>query len=218
MQAAKPFEVVLAHPSPVIRDALGAWMSAHAQLDIVGQAGEIERVVELCSLMRPDALVLDVMLEDKPTFDAARRAKAGRPSMGLCFLSDTCQDREIAGAMAVDAKWFIDLRDPPEAVEAVMRAMRRNERLFSPSAASRLVHVPARAGTGEVAKGQRLSERQREVLRHVATGLSKREVAVKLLISPRTVERHVANIMSILDIHDRVHLARFAIREGLVEA
>ena len=209
---------MLVHPSPVIRDALGAWMSTHAQLSVVGNTGELERMVELCSLQRPDALIVDVMLEDKPTFDAARRARAGRASMGLCFLSDTCQDREIAGALAVDAKWFIALRDPPESVEAVPRAMRRNERLFSPADAARIVHVPARAGAGEVAKGQRLSERQREVLRHVATGLSKREVAVKLLISPRTAERHVANIMSILDIHDRVHLARFAIREGLVEA
>lgn len=209
---------MLVHPSPVIRDALGAWMSTHAQLSVVGNTGELERMVELCSLQRPDALIVDVMLEDKPTFDAARRARAGRASMGLCFLSDTCQDREIAGALAVDAKWFIALRDPPESVEAVLRAMRRNERLFSPADAARIVHVPARAGAGEVAKGQRLSERQREVLRHVATGLSKREVAVKLLISPRTAERHVANIMSILDIHDRVHLARFAIREGLVEA
>jgi DNA-binding NarL/FixJ family response regulator len=218
MQAAKPFEVVLAHSSPVVRDALAAWMASHAQLHVVGQAGQDDRMVELCSLLRPDALIVDTMLEDKPTFDAARKTKSNRPSLGVCFLSETCHDREIAGALAVDAKWFIALRDPPEAIEAVLRAMRRHERLFSPSAAARLVHVPARVGAGEVAKGQRLSERQREVLRHVATGLSKREVAVKLLISPRTVERHVANIMSILDIHDRVHLARFAIREGLVEA
>jgi DNA-binding NarL/FixJ family response regulator len=219
MQPEALFRIVLAHSSPVIRGVLAQWIESKSNIKVVGQAGEPEVMIDLCVKTQPDALVVDSMLGDRPSFEAAKRAKALRENMGLCILSDACQDREIAGAISTDAKWFVAMRDSLESAGLVFEAMKRKEPLFSPTAAARLTTAPGRAGIAEtIAKGQRLSERQREVLRHVATGLSKREVAVKLLISPRTVERHVANIMSILDIHDRVHLTRFAIREGLVEA
>ncbi len=175
-------------------------------------------MVDECSRHKPDVLVLDVRLSEQPTFAAAAQALLASPKTKICFMCNVVRDRDVAQAMELSTTWFICLSDSLIDARKVVEAMRTDEPLFSPSISHRVARVSGgRKAESTATRGERLSERQREVLRYVASGMSKREVAGKMFISPRTVERHVANIMGILDIHDRVHLTRYAIREGLIE-
>ena len=210
--------IVLAHELPVVCSALAAWFESGGGVQVVATAPTVQLMVDECSRHKPDVLVLDVRLGEQPTFAAAAQALLASPHSKLCFMCDVVRDRDVAQAMDMGTTWFICLSDSPADARKVIEAMKADEPLFAPSVSHRIARVSGGRKTEAAAtRGDRLSERQREVLRYVASGMSKREVAEKMFISPRTVERHVANIMGILDIHDRVHLTRYAIREGLVE-
>jgi len=110
--------------------------------------------------------------------------------------------------------------EPPEKVIDAIRAVASGQCYFSPEVQSRLVIDSDGVHLGHEAKGRAasLTHREMEVLRYIARGMSKKEIAKTMHLSVKTVENHSASIMSRLDIHDRVELTRFAIREGLIEA
>jgi len=215
----QPISLLLAIEHPFLRGTIARWLETIPNIRIVGEADNLPDAVTGVAKHQPQLLLISTQLQEQPTFAACKELQESSPKTKALFLCHKTQDSDIAQALAAGSQWCISTTDTLEDAAAVIMGALANVAQHTPTIRERL--VAAKAGGINLKRPTRmqtLSCRQCEVLRYVATGLSKREVAEKMYISPRTVERHVANIMAALNIHDRVHLTRFAIREGMVEA
>ncbi|MGB2985498.1 MAG: response regulator transcription factor [Phycisphaerae bacterium] len=128
-------------------------------------------------------------------------------------------DRYIEQALAVHASGYLTKRDPPETVVAAIRKVASGGVYFCEEVRARIVvdDQGAKLATPGPSPMSKLTGREMEVLRYVASGMSQKAMAASMSINTKTVENHCTNLMNKLDIHDRVELTRFAIREGIVQ-
>lgn len=220
MMVAQRRRLVYADDHACLRRATVEWIERSGAFEIVAEVGTATEALEATRRLRPDLVVLDIDMPGRSAFEVADEIRRSMPESKVLFLSGFCNDRYIADAIAARAAAYVTKGDSPTNMLNALTRVAEGSTYFSPQVRERLVidGNSVRLGAAPQLRSDALSAREREVLRHVATGLSKRDIAKLLHLSPRTVERHVANIMQKLGLHDRVALARFAIREGLVEA
>lgn len=215
-----PIRVVLADDHALVRSTLASWIRGTTDMVVVAEVKGAEDAVTECVRLRPDVLVLDIDMPGLSCFDAARTILSRCEGLRIVFLSAFMHDRYIEEALAVGASGFVTKGQPPQAVTEAIRAAATGGTYFSPEVQARLV---VDSGGVRLA-GQRqtristLTPRELEILRYIARGMSKKEIAETIHLSVKTVDNHSTSLMTKLDIHDRVELARFAIREGLAEA
>jgi DNA-binding NarL/FixJ family response regulator len=210
--------VVLADDHAVLRRAMADWLTRSGDFEVVAEVGSGEAAMEAAATHQPALAVLDIDMPGRTAFECAVEIRRASPRTRIVFLSGFWHDRYIAEAIAVRAAGYVVKSEAPGSVLEALTKVVQGGTYFSPEVRDRLIIDEQGVRLGESAvRADVLSGREREVLRHVARGMSKREIATILHLSPRTVERHVANIMEKLGIHDRVELARFAIRERYVE-
>ncbi len=152
-------------------------------------------------------------------FEVARQVRAEQPDVRLLFLSAFSNDVYVENALAVKAYGYLTKHEPPDRILEAVRKVARGELCFSVDILDKIVIDEggvrlARSNQGVLAM---LSPRELDVIKLVAVGRSKKQIARELHISLSTVENHTANMMKKLGIHDRVELARLAIREKLVD-
>jgi DNA-binding NarL/FixJ family response regulator len=178
---------------------------------------------------RPDVVVMDVDMPGRNVFDVARAMQASVPSLRVLFFSSHMHDRYIEQAINAGGRGYLLKTCTKQELFDAIRAIAAGETAFSPSVLERVVIEPKQVGApkGQLSvsfKGDSegctristLSPRELEVLRYLAQGMSKKEIASVMVLSVKTVQNHADRLMQKLDIHDRVQLARFAIREGLL--
>lgn len=211
--------VLLVDDHALVRDMLQERL-AREGMTIVGLASSGEHAVELAASSLPDVAVLDIDMPGMSAFQAAREVRTVSPDTRVVFLSAFVHDRYVDQALAVEASGYLTKAEPPEAIVAAVRKVHGGRSSFSRSVLDRIVidSSGARLANGSKTRCETLTEREREVLGYVARGLPQKQIARLAGISVKTVQHHVTHLMDKLEIHDRVELARFAIREGLVEA
>jgi len=195
-------------------------LSAEPDLTVVASVGNAEEAVAEVLRLKPDVVLMDTGMSGMLCFEAARAIREQAPNSRVLFLGSSCRDQDIEQALDVQAWGYITKTESEETVVEAIRKVSSGVACFSPEAKARIVvdasgSHSARNGMSRLST---LSERETVVLRYVARGLSQKEIAKVMHISPYTVNRHCNNLMAKLDIHDRVELTRFAIREGLAEA
>jgi DNA-binding NarL/FixJ family response regulator len=186
-------------------------------MQVVGTESDAEAGLELALEHHPDVIVLNVDLPGRGAFFAAESVSGHVPGCRIVFLADFVSDVVLDEALRLKARAYLLTSDSPHLMVHHLRAVCEGEQVFSEEVAGRLQRD---ADTGEYANGSMqyltsLTSLQIDVLRHLARGESVKEVAQAMLLSERAVESHKYRIMRKLGIHDRVSLARFAIREGL---
>lgn len=212
--------VLLADDHVMLRESLARVLEATPDLSVVAQVGDAGAAVDRAVALRPDIVLMDIDMPGLVPFRAARLIRGRCPAVRIVFLSAFCYDRYIEQALAVGACGYVTKAQSVTSIVAAVRAVATGRTCFAPDIEARLVvdadgvHL-AHPGQSRSAV---LSEREAEVLRYLADGLSKKEIATITHLSERTVNRHCTNLMGKLGIHDRVKLARFAVREGYVEA
>lgn len=220
MSTGKAITALVADDHPLIRSALVAVLNDTDDIRVVAEAANAADAVELAHKHSPSVVILDVDMPGIDAFHAATHIRQLRPSTAILFLSASDHDRTIEQAIKVGALGYIVKSDDPAGIPGAIRTVARGEQYFSPRAAERL-----QGGVGEVrrrkitgTRGAMLSDREVEVLRYVGKGFAKKQIAEMLGISVKTVDKHVTSVMEKLDIHDRVELALYAVREGLINA
>lgn len=213
----RPISIVLADDHTLVRTTLRRALETEADLAVLSDVGSADEAVRDAESLRPDVVILDIDMPGRVCFDAARQIQAG--GARVIFLSAFFHDRYIDQALAAGASAYITKNEPPEVVMRAIRAVAAGAAYYSPDVQARIVIAAGgpRLGSPRQTRGGALTRRELQVLQYIARGLTKREIGEVLNLSERTVNCHTASLMTKLDIHDRVQLARYAIREGLVE-
>ncbi|MBM0227234.1 MULTISPECIES: response regulator transcription factor [Micromonospora] len=187
---------------------------------VVATSGEGRQAVRLAAAARPDVVVLDLQLPDVSGVEVIRGLRAALPEVRVLMLSASGEPQSVLDAVKAGATgYLVKSAAPAEFLDAVRRTA-AGEPVFTPGLAGlvlgeyrRLAAAPPSGPADDSAP--RLTERETEVLRLVAKGLSYKQIAERLGLSHRTVQNHVQNTLGKLQLHNRVELTRYAIERGL---
>ena len=212
--------VLLADDHALILNTLRDRLDRESDLTVVAAVQSTNDAVREAMRAHPDVLVMDIDMPGMSCFEAAAAIRKTCPDVQTVFLSSFYNDAYIDQALSVEAAGYVTKSEPPEVVIAAIRAAHAGHRHFSADVEARIVVDDTGPRIGECGRSRAstLSHREMEILRYLARGLPQKEIADITHRSVKTIHKHCQNIMLKLDIHDRVELARFAIREGLAEA
>jgi DNA-binding NarL/FixJ family response regulator len=201
--------VLLVDDHAMFRSALGARLQKDGIVP-VGEAGTAEQAVVRARVLRPDVVLLDLLLPRKSGYDALHELLRAAPEARVLIVSSLSSPSAVRRALEAGAHGFVPKRaSDTELIEAIRR-IAAGERYVAPDLGAQLVvadHVPAL---------DPLSDRERDVLHLVALGYGNREIGDKLFVSARTVETHRRHIMRKLRLHTRAELVLFALANGLI--
>jgi len=216
----KAIRILLVDDHALVREALGVQLDNVLEFEVVGMAEDAGDGLKAAIDLSPDVVVMDIDMPGMICFDAAERIKARLEEVKIIFLSSAFHDHYIESALKIGASAYLHKGEPTETLAMAIREVAAGGTYFSDEIRSRIVEKDGSYSLAEGAKlrSKILTDREIEVLRYLARGLTKKEIAGLMHLSPKTIESHSARVMDKLDIHDRVELARYAIREGLTEA
>lgn len=210
--------ILIADDHPIVRFGLSRLIDREADLTVVAEAEDGTTALKLALELDVDVVIIDVAMPRKTGLQAAEEIARRRPDVRVLMLSMHDNDQYMLAAARAGASGYMLKSDADEQIVAACRALlTSDEFLAPPTAGSALRAQIDRARRAKDASGDVLTRRELEVLKLVAEGHSSREIADELTITVKTVDRHRSNIMSKLDVTDRVQLARHAIRRGLIE-
>jgi DNA-binding NarL/FixJ family response regulator len=200
----------------MVRRGLRLILDAEPDLEVVAEAGDGAEAVQRALKEDIDLAVLDVSMPRLTGLQAAREIARQRPDVRILMLSMHDNEEYLFEALSAGASGYVLKSAVDQDLVGACRAALRGEPFLYPAAVSTLIrsHLERRR---EDPGHDPLSPREQEVVKLIADGLSGREIADLLGISPRTVERHRANVLEKLGLQDRVDVTRYAIRRGLIE-
>ncbi len=212
-------KILLVDDQAMFREMLRDRLAQEYESAEIFVASEAAEGAELAHEHDFELVVLDIDMPGTDVFDSASRIAKRAPSARIVFLSAHTYDSHIERALAVGARGFISKDEPADAVVEALGRVLDGKAFFSKTILARLVleDGEARLPDDPKTKFQTLTPREREVLVYIARGYTKREIGEMMHVGTKTVEKHTENVMAKLDIHDRVRLARFAIREQLID-
>jgi DNA-binding NarL/FixJ family response regulator len=215
--------VLIVDDQALLRTAFSSLIQAEDDLDVVGEAADGRRAVELAASLRPDVVVMDVRMPVMDGIEATRQITAGRgPGAPRVLILTTFDlDEYVFEALLAGASGFALKSRPLDELLSAIRTVAAGEALLAPSVTRRLIaHFTshARAPAAAPAGLNELTEREQEVLSLVAHGLSNAELAETLHVSLATAKTHVSRILTKLGARDRTQLVILAYESGLVPA
>ena len=207
--------VVVADDHPIWRDAVERDLQA-AGLEVVGVAGDGEKAVRVCAATQPAVLVCDLQMPALSGVEVTRAVAA--QGVRVLVLSASGEQADVLEAVKAGATgYLVKSASTAELVEAVRRTA-AGDAVFTPGLAGLVLGEYRRMAAGPVADDTpKLTDRETEVLRLVAKGLTAKQVAERLGVSHRTVENHVQSTLSKLQLHNRAQLVRYALEKGLAD-
>jgi DNA-binding NarL/FixJ family response regulator len=209
--------IVLADDHQIVRDGLRALLNAEPDFQVVGEADSGLQVAELVERLKPDLLILDVMMPGLNGLEVTRQVSQRAPQTRILVLSMYANEAYILAALRNGAAGYILKNASAETLADAVRLVVSGRRYLCPPFTERAIEAyieKAEAGTLDVY--ETLTSRERQVLQLLAEGHSNTAIAEQLTISPRTVEVHRAKIMQKLDLRTHTDLIRFALQRGIL--
>ncbi|HSR47173.1 MAG TPA: response regulator transcription factor [Anaerolineales bacterium] len=211
--------LLLVDDHAVVRTGLRMLLEPEADFQIVGEAGSGREALAAVAETHPDIVLMDIGLPDITGIEAASEIKRLHPETAIVALTIHEDEAYFFKMLAAGASGYVPKRAAPEELLTALRAAAAGEVYLYPSLARLLVndYLAQDPAARQERTMDELTEREREVLAHLADGASNAEIAETLSISPKTVARHRENIMRKLGLHSRTDLVKYAIRKGLIE-
>ena len=212
----QPIRVLLADDHAVVRKGLRALIEREPGVEVVGEAEDGERAVLLADRLRPDVIMMDLEMPGIGGIEAARRISAAHPDAKIVVLTSHAAEEDVFPALKAGALGYLLKHSAPEDVLNAIRQAHRGETVLHPTIARMVLQELHRPPQGrQAATTDPLSERELEVLRLVARGMSNQEIADTLVVGEATARSHVSAILRKLQLASRTQAALYALREGL---
>ena len=212
--------LLLVDDHAVVRSGLKMLLSGQKDMEIVGEAASAAEALSETERVQPTVVLMDIGLPDQTGIEATRAIKIKFPKVKIVALTIHEDEEYFFQMLNAGASGYVPKRAAPEELITAIKAAAIGEVYLYPSLAKFLVRdfLSTEQPAGEKVNLDGLTEREHEVLTHLAEGASNVEIASSLVISPKTVERHRENIMRKLNLHSRSDLVRYAIRKGIIKA
>ncbi len=209
--------LLLVDDHQVVRAGLRMLFMAEDDIEIVGEAGNAQEAIAAVRELKPDVVLMDVVMPGMSGIAATRSIKAAYPETNVLALTMHEDEQYFFEMLIAGATGYVPKRAAPDDLISAIRAVSQGHVFLYPTLAKMLVEDYLKRGESDQdPSGGTLTPREREVLTHIAEGHTNREIADKLVISVKTVDRHRENIMRKLDLHSRVALVKYAISKGLI--
>jgi two-component system response regulator NreC len=214
-----PIRVLIADDQDIVRTGLKMMLMAEEDIVIIGEASNGHEAVQLARELNPDVVVMDVAMPDLNGIEATRQLGELCPDSAVVALTIHEDQQYFFQMLHAGALGYVPKRAAPDdLVRAIRAASQGHVFLFSSVASLLASDILSRLESGEEdIDNSVLTAREREVLVLIAEGLMNREIAERLMISVKTVERHRENIMNKLSLHSRTELVKYAIRQGFID-
>ena len=206
--------VLLVDDHAVVRQGLCMFLALDDGIAVVGEASDGREAVERARALRPDVVLMDMLMPVMNGIAATREIRASLPETQVLALTSVLEDDSVIGAVQAGAVGYLLKDTQADALCVAIRAAADGKVQLAPEAAARLVRevrIPAQA-----TETPALTAREQDVLALVARGRSNREIARELVIAEKTVKTHVSAILTKLDLRSRTQAALYAVQQGLV--
>ncbi|MBE7554088.1 MAG: response regulator transcription factor [Anaerolineales bacterium] len=215
MSQEQPIRVLIADDHPVVRRGLTSLINIRAEMELVGEAADGEEAVDKARLLKPDVILLDLMMPRKGGLEAIGDIKRENPDARILILTSFADDDKVFPAIKAGALGYLLKDSPPEMLLTAIHDVYRGESSLHPTIARKLIRELNQPPPNLPPTEAPLTRREMEVLRLVARGLSNQEIATELVISEGTVRIHVSNILGKLHLANRTQATLYALQEGL---
>ncbi len=203
----------------IVRAGLRMLLQSQPDIEIIAEADNGRDAITKARELTPDIVLMDISLPDIDGFEATRQIKRALPKTGILALTMHETDEYFFKMLNAGASGYVPKKAAPTDLVTAIHTIHDGGVFLYPSLAKSLVrdYMGRAAESGEREALDGLTDREQEVLKLIADGSTNQEIADKLTISVKTVERHRANIMGKLNLHSRTELVKYAIRKGLID-
>lgn len=201
----------------IVRDGIKAMFIVSKTIKVIGEAADGNELILLLSKLTPDIIILDINLPGKSGVEITKEIKENNPQIKILILSANTDEDSIIGAIKAGANGFLPKDTSKDEFVSAINLVFKNEDYFGEKLSKIIYKSYVQHVKTKSISGNSLSEREIEIIKLLADGLSSKEIADKLFISSRTVETHKNNIISKLNLKNNVELVKYAIKHGIVK-
>ena len=212
----KKARILICDDHTLFVEGLKAMLRHESSMEIVGEARNGREAVKLVKELKPDVMLMDVSMPDMDGSEATRRVKAFDPSVKVLMLTMHEEEELVARCLEAGASGYIIKDAPASQLLYAIETVQKGEKYLSPGVLSKVVSGYVKNTNRPQTSYDRLTDREREILKLLAEGLSVKEIATRLDLSVKTVDAHKYNLMKKIDVHDRVELLKYAIQNKLI--
>ncbi len=216
LYSVKKIRLLICDDHTLFCEGIKAMLRNEPNMEIVGEARDGRRAVELVKELKPDVLIMDVSMPDMNGFDATRRIREFDDSVKVLMLTMHDDEDQVARCLEAGASGYILKDAPASQLLYAIETVEKGERYLSPVVLKKVVAGYVNNSQRPQTSYDRLSPREREILKLLAEGLSVKEIATRLNLSVKTVDVHKYNLMRKIDVHDRAELIKYAIQKKLI--
>jgi two-component system, NarL family, response regulator LiaR len=209
--------VLVADDHAVVREGLRTFLALQDGIEVAGEAADGREAVSEAERLRPDVVLMDLVMPELDGVEAMRELRARVPGARVIVLTSYGEDDRLLPAIRAGAAGYLLKTVEPRELARAVRAAHAGEALLDPAVAARLVRAIAEPdGEAALSSGVRLTPREREVLALIGRGWANKRIARELGVSEKTVKTHVGHVLAKLGVTDRTQAALHAVRAGLV--
>ncbi len=207
----EPIRVLIVDDHAVVREGLRTFLELQDGLDVVGEAGDGVEAVREAERLRPDVVVMDLVMPERDGVEAMRELRERVPATRVLVLTSFLDDERLLPALRAGAAGYLLKNVQPQDLARAIRAADAGEAMIDPAVAARLVDALVE---GEGAPRAELTAREQEVLGLIGRGFANKRIARELGIAEKTVKSHVSHVLAKLGVSDRTQAALYAARLG----
>jgi NarL family two-component system response regulator LiaR len=212
---ALPIRVLLTDDHAIVRKGVRALLATERDIHVVGEACDGEEAVAQAESLCPDVILMDLVMPKLDGIEAISRIMSKLPSTRILVLTSFAADEKVFPAIKAGALGYLLKDSGPEELVGAIRQVHRGEPSLEPSIARKVLLELSHPPTQKSLTVDPLTERELDILRHVAQGCSNKEIALKLALSELTVRTHVSNILGKLHLASRTQAALYALQKGI---
>jgi DNA-binding NarL/FixJ family response regulator len=209
-------QVLIVDDHAVVREGLRTFLELQDGIEVAGEAEDGVEALEQTERLRPDVILMDLVMPRLDGVGAMRRLRAAHPDIRVVVLTSFLEDEHLLPAMQAGAAGYLLKNAEPAELARAVRAAYAGEAIIDPTVAARLMTALADGAATRTSDEDKLTRREREVLELIVGGRSNKRIALELGISEKTVKTHVGHVLAKLGVTDRTQAALLAVRDGLV--